>query len=54
VPDKSEFPGTGPSGNVNDVIVISSGSNALIESRYDTDGVAPANDVVHVFAGGTR
>jgi hypothetical protein len=46
--------GTGPSGNVNDVIVVSSGNNSVIEVRYDTDGAAPANDVVYVVSGGTR
>jgi len=46
--------GTGPSGNINDVIVISAGSNALIETQYDIDGVVSANDIVYVVSGGTR
>ena len=46
--------GAGPSGSDNDVIVISSGNNGLIETRYDTDGVANGNDVFYVVSGGTR
>lgn len=47
-------PGTGPSGNVNDVVVISAGNNGLIETRYDTDGISNPNDVIYVLSGGTR
>jgi type II secretory pathway pseudopilin PulG len=51
--------GTGPSGNVNDVMVISAGNNGLIETRYDTEGSpatgpASGNDVIYIVAGGTR
>jgi type II secretory pathway pseudopilin PulG len=46
--------GTGPSGNVNDVIVLSAGNNGLIETRYDTDGMANGNDIFYVVSGGTR
>jgi type II secretory pathway pseudopilin PulG len=46
--------GAGPSGNVNDVIVLSAGNNNLIETRYDTDGAAGGNDILHVVSGGTR
>ena len=46
--------GAGPSGNVNDVLVISAGSNGIIETRYDTDGATHANDIAYVFAGGAR
>jgi len=46
--------GTGPSGNVNDVIVLSAGTNGLIETRYDTDGMSSGNDIFYVVSGGTR
>jgi len=46
--------GTGPSGHVNDVFVISAGSNGLLETRYDVDGVTSGNDIVYVVSGGTR
>jgi type II secretory pathway pseudopilin PulG len=46
--------GAGPSGNVNDVFVISAGSNGLIETRYDIDGASSGNDVIYVVSGGTR
>jgi hypothetical protein len=46
--------GPGPSGNVNDVVVISAGNNGIIESRYDTDGLSNGNDVIHLLSGGTR
>jgi hypothetical protein len=46
--------GAGPSGHVNDVIVISAGNNGLIETRYDTDGASNGNDVFYVVSGGTR
>ena len=46
--------GTGPSGNVNDVIVLSAGNNGLIETRIDTDGASNGNDVFYVVSGGTR
>jgi type II secretory pathway pseudopilin PulG len=46
--------GTGPSGNVNDVVVISAGSNGLIETRYDTDGPSSGNDILYVVSGGSR
>ena len=47
-------PGAGPSGNVNDVVVLSAGNNGLIETRYDTDGPSNGNDIVYVVSGGTR
>ena len=34
--------GAGPAGSVTDVVVISSGNNALIEQVFDTDGVTSA------------
>jgi type II secretory pathway pseudopilin PulG len=46
--------GAGPSGNVNDVLVISAGNNSLIETRYDSDGASNGNDIVFVLSGGTR
>jgi Tfp pilus assembly protein PilE len=47
--------GAGPSGNVNDVFVVSAGSNGTIDTRYDVDGVTPgASDIVYVVSGGTR
>ena len=46
--------GAGPSGNVNDVIVLSAGNNGVVEIRYDTDGATSGNDIYHVVTGGTR
>jgi type II secretory pathway pseudopilin PulG len=47
--------GAGPSGNVNDVFVVSAGQNGALETRFDTDGVsAGSDDVVYVVSGGTR
>ena len=46
--------GASPSGNVNDVIVISAGSNGLLETRFDTDGPSNGNDIFYVVSGGTR
>jgi Tfp pilus assembly protein PilE len=46
--------GAGPAGSVNDVFVLSAGSNGRIETRFDVDGVTSANDVVYVVSGGTR
>jgi Tfp pilus assembly major pilin PilA len=44
-----------PSGNVNDVFVISAGPNGLIENRIDTDGISAGNnDVISLISGGTR
>jgi hypothetical protein len=44
-----------PSGNVNDVFVVSAGPNGLIENRIDADGVnASNNDVISLISGGTR
>lgn len=48
-------PGAGPSGNVNDVVVLSAGSDSTIDTRFDTDGAtAGGNDLVFVFSGGSR
>ena len=47
--------GAGPSGNVNDVFVLSAGANRSIDTRFNTDGVtALADDIIFVVAGGTR
>jgi len=46
--------GAGPSGNVNDVFVVSAGANSLIETRYDTDGATSGNDILYIVAGGSR
>ena len=47
--------GGGPSGNVNDVLVLSAGSNQRTETRYDTDGVTGAgDDIIYVVSGSTR
>jgi hypothetical protein len=50
----SASPYTAPSGNVNDVFVISAGSNGIVETRYDTDGATNGNDVIYIIAGGSR
>jgi type II secretory pathway pseudopilin PulG len=46
--------GAGPSGNVNDVFVLSAGSDGRIDTRFAVDGVTSANDVIFVVSGGTR
>lgn len=47
--------GAGPSGNTNDVFVLSAGRNGTIDTRYDVDGVtAGIDDVIYVVSGGTR
>jgi Tfp pilus assembly protein PilE len=46
--------GAGPAGNVNDVVVLSSGNNGIVETRYNTDGFTSVNDVVALVSGGTR
>jgi type II secretory pathway pseudopilin PulG len=47
--------GAGPSGNVNDVFVVSAGQNGMLGTRFDTDGVtAGEDDIVYVVSGGTR
>jgi Tfp pilus assembly major pilin PilA len=44
-----------PSGNVNDVVVLSAGPNGLIENRIDLDGItATNNDIISLMSGGTR
>jgi type II secretory pathway pseudopilin PulG len=46
--------GAGPSGNVNDVFVLSAGSDGRVETRFAVDGVTTGNDVIFVVSGGTR
>lgn len=47
--------GAGPSGNVNDVFVVSAGVNQSVETRFDLDGVtAGGDDLILVLSGGTR
>jgi type II secretory pathway pseudopilin PulG len=46
--------GAGPSGNVNDVFVLSAGSDGRVETRFAVDGVTSGNDLIHVVSGGTR
>lgn len=47
--------GAGPSGNVNDVFVISAGVNQTVDTRFDRDGVtAGGDDVIFVLSGSTR
>ena len=46
--------GAGPLGNVNDVFVLSAGSDGRIDTRFAVDGVTSGNDVVFVVSGGTR
>jgi type II secretory pathway pseudopilin PulG len=48
-------PGVGPSGNVNDVFVISAGPDRVIDTRFDIDGATAGNsDLINVLWGGTR
>ena len=46
--------GSGPAGQVNDVFVLSAGSNGRIETRFAVDGVTTSNDVIYLVGGGTR
>jgi type II secretory pathway pseudopilin PulG len=47
--------GAGPSGNVNDVFVISAGPDRVVDTRFDLDGATPGNsDLIYVVSGGTR
>jgi type II secretory pathway pseudopilin PulG len=46
--------GVGPLGNVNDVFVLSAGSDGRIDTRFAVDGVTSGNDVIFVVSGGTR
>ena len=46
--------GAGPAGNVNDVFVLSAGSDGRIDTRFAVDGVTSGNDVIFVVSGGTR
>ena len=46
--------GPGPLGNVNDVFVLSAGSDGRIDTRFAVDGVTSGNDVIFVVSGGTR
>jgi type II secretory pathway pseudopilin PulG len=48
-------PGAGPSGNVNDVFVISAGPDRVVDTRFDVDGATPgSSDLIYVLSGGTR
>jgi type II secretory pathway pseudopilin PulG len=47
--------GAGPSGNVNDVFVISAGPDRVVDTRFDIDGATPGStDLIYVLSGGTR
>jgi hypothetical protein len=46
--------GAGPSGNVNDVIVVSAGPDRAVDTRFDLDGATGGSDVIFVLSGGTR
>ena len=46
--------GAGPSGNVNDVFVVSAGPDRVIDTRFDTDGAVAGTDILYVLSGGTR
>jgi hypothetical protein len=46
--------GAGPSGNVNDAIVLSAGNNGMVETAINVDGSNSTNDVVYVLSGATR
>jgi type II secretory pathway pseudopilin PulG len=47
-------PGAGPSGNVNDVFVVSAGSDRIIDTRFDIDGATGGSDLLYVVSGATR
>jgi type II secretory pathway pseudopilin PulG len=47
--------GAGPSGNVNDVFVISAGPDRVVDTRFDLDGATAGNsDQIYVVSGGSR
>jgi type II secretory pathway pseudopilin PulG len=47
--------GAGPSGNVNDVFVVSAGPDQTVDTRFDVDGAtAGPGDLVYIVSGGTR
>jgi type II secretory pathway pseudopilin PulG len=46
--------GAGPLGNVNDVFVLSAGSDGRIDTPFAVDGVTSGSDVIFVVSGGTR
>jgi len=47
--------GAGPSGNVNDVFVLSAGPDRVVDTRFDVDGATPgSSDLLYVLSGGTR
>jgi type II secretory pathway pseudopilin PulG len=46
--------GSGPAGHVNDVFVLSAGSNGRIETGFAVDGATSGNDVIYLVSGGTR
>ena len=44
-----------PSGNTNDVFIISAGPDGETDTRYDIDGVLPGDDdVITVIQGSSR
>lgn len=46
--------GAGPLGNVSDVFVLSAGSNGLVETAFEIDGVTSGSDIFFLLSGGTR
>lgn len=47
--------GAGPSGNVNDVFVVSGGPDRMVDTRFDIDGATAGNsDLIYVVSGGSR
>lgn len=47
--------GAGPSGNVNDVFVVSAGPDRTVDTRFDLDGAtAGTSDLVYIVSGGSR
>ncbi len=46
--------GAGPSGNVNDVVVVSAGPDRVVDTQFDVDGATGGSDVLYVLSGGTR
>lgn len=48
-------PGAGPSGQVNDVVVVSPGPDGGVATRFDSDGAAAGgDDVLYIVSGGSR
>jgi type II secretory pathway pseudopilin PulG len=46
--------GAGPSGTVNDVVVVSAGPDRVVDTPFDVDGATSGSDVLYVLSGGSQ